>query len=40
LAGSGTDGPLTRLNVDEYAFFAAESWRVSERLTVNYGIPG
>jgi len=38
LAGAGTDGPLTRPNVDEYAFFAQDSWRVSERLTVNYGI--
>ena len=38
LAGAGTDGPLTRPNVDEYALFAQDSWRVSERLTVNYGI--
>jgi outer membrane receptor protein involved in Fe transport len=37
-AGSGTDGPLTQPNVNEYAVFAQDSWRVSDRLTVNYGI--
>jgi outer membrane receptor protein involved in Fe transport len=37
-AGSGTDGPLSTPNVNEYAFFAQDSWRVSEQLTLNYGI--
>ena len=36
-AGTGTDGPLTKPNAGEYAFFAQDSWRVSDRLTLNYG---
>ena len=30
-AGSGTDGPLSTPNVNEYAFYVQDSWRVSER---------
>jgi outer membrane receptor protein involved in Fe transport len=37
-AGAGTDGPLSKPNVSEYAFYAQDSWRVNERLTLNYGI--
>ncbi len=36
-AGAGTDGPLSTPNVNEYAFYAQDSWRVSEQLTLNYG---
>lgn len=37
-AGANTNGPLSNPNVDEYAFFAQDSWRLSDRLTLNYGI--
>lgn len=37
-AGANTGGPLTRPNADEYAFFIQDSWRVNNRLTLNYGI--
>jgi outer membrane receptor protein involved in Fe transport len=37
-AGPSTDGPLTKPNVKEYAFFAQDSFRATERLTLNYGI--
>jgi len=37
-AGPSTDGALTNPNVNEYAFFAQDSFRVSDRLTLNYGI--
>ena len=30
--------PLSTPNVNEYAFYAQDSWRVSEQLTLNYGI--
>lgn len=36
-AGANTDGPLTRPNVNEFSFFVQDSWRVSDRLTLNYG---
>lgn len=36
-AGSGTDGPLTKPNIVEFAIFVQDSWRVTERLTLNYG---
>lgn len=36
-AGAGT-GPLTKPNVNEYALFAQDSWRVNGRLTLNYGV--
>src|SRR5437763_616015 len=37
-AGSGTDGPLSTPNVNEYAFYLQDSCRVTDRLTLNYGI--
>jgi outer membrane receptor protein involved in Fe transport len=37
-AGAGTSGPLTQPNINEYAFFAQDAWRASERLTLNYGV--
>jgi outer membrane receptor protein involved in Fe transport len=37
-AGAGTDGPLSNPNVNEYALYAEDSWRATERLTLNYGI--
>jgi hypothetical protein len=37
-AGAGTDGPLSQPNVGEYAFYAQDAWRITDRLTVNYGV--
>jgi hypothetical protein len=37
-AGANTNGPLTKPNVKEYAFFVQDSWRTIERLTLNYGL--
>lgn len=37
-AGPNTSGPLTRPNANEYAFFVQDAWRVTERLTLNYGL--
>lgn len=37
-AGEGTPGPLTKPNVNEYAFYAQDSWRTTDRLTLNYGV--
>jgi len=37
-AGTGTDGPLSQPNVGEYAFYAQDAWRITDRLTLNYGI--
>jgi outer membrane receptor protein involved in Fe transport len=37
-AGANTDGPLTRPNVNEYAFYGQDSWRATDRLTLNYGV--
>lgn len=37
-AGNSTAGPLSKPNVNEYAFYAQDSWRVSNQLTLNYGI--
>ncbi len=37
-AGPGTTGATSQPNVNEYAFFAQDSWRVTSRLTVNYGL--
>src|SRR5438067_8547281 len=37
-AGAGTEGALTRPNVNEYAFYLQDSWRVTDRLTLNYGV--
>ena len=36
-AGANTDGPLTRPNIDEYAVFVQDGWRVSGKLTLNLG---
>ena len=38
LAGPGTNGALTKPNINEYAFYLQDAWRASNRLTVNYGI--
>ncbi|HET8550803.1 MAG TPA: TonB-dependent receptor, partial [Bryobacteraceae bacterium] len=38
LAGQNTTGPFSKPDVDEYAFFAQDQWRVSDRLTLNYGV--
>ena len=37
-AGAGTAGALTTPNVNEYAFFVQDSWRTTDRLTLNYGV--
>lgn len=37
-AGAGTSGALTQPNVNEYAFFVQDSWRTTDRLTLNYGL--
>ncbi len=36
--GANTSGALTKPNIDEYAIFAQDSWRVNDRLTLNYGV--
>lgn len=36
-AGPNTEGPTSHPHVDEYAFFVQDSWRVTDRLTLNYG---
>ena len=37
-AGANTDGPLSKPNVGEYAVYGQDSWRVNDRLTLNYGL--
>ncbi|MBI2687990.1 MAG: TonB-dependent receptor [Acidobacteria bacterium] len=37
-AGAGTNGATTYPNANEIAFFAQDSWRVTDRLTLNYGV--
>jgi hypothetical protein len=37
-AGPNTPCPLTNPNIDEYAFFVQDSWRATDRLTLNYGL--
>lgn len=37
-AGPNTGGALTNPNVNEIAFFAQDSWRLTDRLTLNYGL--
>src|SRR5260370_38613943 len=37
-AGSGTAGPLSNPNVNEYALYAQDAWRLTDRLTLNYGV--
>ncbi len=36
-SGSSTDAPISHPNVNELAFFAQDSWRVTDRLTLNLG---
>jgi hypothetical protein len=36
-AGAGTNGPLTRPNINELALFVQDSWRAASKLTLNYG---
>lgn len=36
-AGQGTDGPLTKPNINEFALFVQDTWRATQRLTLNYG---
>lgn len=38
LAGANTEGPLSKPNANEYAFFAQDQWRATDRLTLNYGV--
>ncbi len=37
-AGANTNGALTTPNSNEIAFFAQDSWRVTNKLTLNYGV--
>src|SRR5262249_30614388 len=37
-AGANTDGPLSKPNTSEYAFYAQDAWRVNDALTLNYGV--
>jgi hypothetical protein len=36
-AGANTDGPLSNPNTNEFGFFAQDTWRLSDALTLNYG---
>ncbi len=36
-AGANTDGALTKPNINEFSFFVQDTWRVTDRLTLNYG---
>jgi len=36
--GAGSAFPISHPNVNEWAFFAQDSWRTTERLTLNYGL--
>ena len=36
--GTGTAFPISHPDVNEWAFFAQDSWRTTERLTLNYGL--
>src|SRR5262249_55859098 len=37
-AGANTNGPLSEPNVNEFAFYVQDSWRATDRLTLNYGV--
>ena len=37
-AGRSNGAPISHPNVNEWAFFAQDSWRTTERLTLNYGL--
>jgi hypothetical protein len=36
--GTGADFPQSHPDVDEWAFYVQDSWRVTDRLTLNYGL--
>lgn len=36
--GPGTTGPTTNPNVNEFGFYAQDAFRVSDKLTLNYGL--
>jgi outer membrane receptor protein involved in Fe transport len=36
--GTGTAFPISHPNVNEYALFLQDAWRVTDRLTLNYGV--
>lgn len=36
-AGPGTDGALTKPNINEFSLFVQDAWRLTDRLTLNYG---
>lgn len=38
LAGPGTNGATSNPNINEFAFFVQDQWRVNARLTFNYGL--
>jgi hypothetical protein len=37
-SAGGTNPPISHPNVNEWAFFAQDNWRVTERLTLNLGV--
>jgi hypothetical protein len=37
-SGSGTNPPISHPSVNEFAFFGQDSWRLNDRLTLNYGL--
>ena len=37
-SGSSTTAPVSHPNSNEYAFFAQDNWRASDRLTLNFGV--
>ena len=37
-AGAGTNGPTTYPNANELAWFVQDQWRVTSKLTLNYGV--
>ena len=37
-SSTGTTAPISNPNVNEWAFFAQDTWRLTERLTLNLGI--
>ena len=36
--GAGTSFPISHPDVNEYAVFAQDAWRITDRLTLNYGL--
>lgn len=38
IAGPNTAGALTQPNINELAFFIQDTWRLTDRLTLNYGL--